>query len=30
VHEIDEAAHARGLGERAVEEVGRHPDGGRK
>jgi TRAP-type mannitol/chloroaromatic compound transport system permease small subunit len=26
VHEIDEAAHARGLGERASEAVGRHPD----
>ncbi len=30
VHDIDEAAHARGLGERASEETGRHPDGGRK
>ena len=27
VHEIDEAAHQRGLGERAAEEVGRHPPG---
>jgi TRAP-type mannitol/chloroaromatic compound transport system permease small subunit len=25
VHEIDEAAHQRGLGERAASEVGRHP-----
>jgi len=24
-HEIDEAAHQRGLGERAAEELGRHP-----
>jgi TRAP-type mannitol/chloroaromatic compound transport system permease small subunit len=30
VHEIDEAAHARGLGDRASEEAGRHPDGERK
>jgi TRAP-type mannitol/chloroaromatic compound transport system permease small subunit len=30
VHEIDEAAHQRGLGERAAEEVGRHPKGERK
>jgi hypothetical protein len=30
VHEIDDAAHARGLGDRAAEEVGRHPDGERK
>ena len=30
VHSIDEAAHQRGLGERATEEVGRHPQGGRK
>src|ERR1700682_723823 len=30
VHEIDEAAHARGLGDRAPEEAGRHPDGERK
>ena len=27
VHTIDEAAHQRGLGERAAEEVGRHPGG---
>ena len=27
VHEIDEAAHARGLGERSQEEKGRHPSG---
>ena len=27
VHEIDDAAHARGLGDRAAEEVGRHPKG---
>jgi hypothetical protein len=30
VHEIDEAAHARGMGERASEEIGRHPGGERK
>src|ERR1700687_4379749 len=30
VHEIDEAAHARGLGDRAPGEAGRHPDGERK
>ena len=30
VHEIDEAAHARGMGERAAEEVGRHPGGEKK
>ena len=30
VHEIDEAAHARGLGDRAAEETGRHPGGERK
>jgi TRAP-type mannitol/chloroaromatic compound transport system permease small subunit len=27
VHSIDEAAHQRGLGERALEEMGRHPAG---
>ena len=27
VHEIDEAAHQRGRGDRAAEEVGRHPKG---
>jgi TRAP-type mannitol/chloroaromatic compound transport system permease small subunit len=27
VHSIDEAAHQRGLGERALEEIGRHPAG---
>ena len=30
VHEIDEAAHQRGLGERAAEEMGRHPPGEQK
>jgi TRAP-type mannitol/chloroaromatic compound transport system permease small subunit len=30
VHEIDEAAHQRGLGDRAAEEVGRHPKDERK
>ena len=30
VHEIDDAAHARGLGDRASEEVGRHPGGEKK
>lgn len=30
VHEIDEVAHQRGLGERATEEVARHPKGERK
>jgi TRAP-type mannitol/chloroaromatic compound transport system permease small subunit len=30
VHEIDEAAHARGLGDRASEQAGRYPDGERK
>jgi TRAP-type mannitol/chloroaromatic compound transport system permease small subunit len=30
VHDIDEAAHQRGLGDRAAEEVGRHPDGSAK
>ena len=30
VHEIDEAAHQRGLGERAAAEVGRHPKGENK
>jgi TRAP-type mannitol/chloroaromatic compound transport system permease small subunit len=30
VHSIDEAAHQRGLGERAVEEMGRHPAGEQK
>jgi len=30
VHEIDEAAHARGLGDRAAEEIGRHPGGEHK
>src|SRR5712671_640020 len=30
VHEIDEAAHARGLGDRAGEQAGRYPDGERK
>jgi TRAP-type mannitol/chloroaromatic compound transport system permease small subunit len=29
-HEIDEAAHQRGLGDRAAEEIGRHPTGERK
>ena len=27
VHSIDEAAHQRGLGDRAAEEIGRHPAG---
>jgi TRAP-type mannitol/chloroaromatic compound transport system permease small subunit len=27
VHEIDEAAHQRGLGDRAAQEAGRHPKG---
>jgi hypothetical protein len=30
VHEIDEVAHQRGLGERATEDVARHPKGERK
>jgi TRAP-type mannitol/chloroaromatic compound transport system permease small subunit len=30
VHEIDEAARQRGLGDRAAEEVGRHPQGEQK
>jgi TRAP-type mannitol/chloroaromatic compound transport system permease small subunit len=30
VHEIDEAAHARGLGDRASEQAGRYRDGERK
>jgi len=30
VHEIDDAARQRGLGDRAAEEVGRHPQGGAK
>jgi TRAP-type mannitol/chloroaromatic compound transport system permease small subunit len=30
VHEIDEAAHARGLGDRASEDTGRRPQGERK
>jgi hypothetical protein len=30
VHEIDEAARQRGLGDRAVEETGRHPTGEQK
>ena len=30
VHSIDEAAHQRGLGDRAAENAGRHPQGGRK
>jgi TRAP-type mannitol/chloroaromatic compound transport system permease small subunit len=30
VHDIDEAAHARGLGDRAGEQAGRYPDGERK
>ena len=30
VHTIDEAAHQRGLGERALEEIGRHPAGQQK
>jgi hypothetical protein len=29
-HAIDDAARARGLGDRAQEEVGRHPDGEKK
>jgi TRAP-type mannitol/chloroaromatic compound transport system permease small subunit len=30
VHTIDEAAHQRGLGDRALEEMGRHPAGQKK
>jgi TRAP-type mannitol/chloroaromatic compound transport system permease small subunit len=30
VHTIDEAAHQRGLGDRALEELGRHPAGQQK
>ena len=30
VHEIDDAARQRGLGDRAVEEMGRHPPGEKK
>jgi hypothetical protein len=30
VHGIDEAARQRGLGDRAVEELGRHPKGEQK
>ncbi len=29
-HDIEEAAHQRGLGDRAAEEMGRHPKGGDK
>ncbi len=30
VHDIDEAAHQRGLGDRAAEDLGRHPKGEKK